>query len=62
MNVVALAVVKLPVLAVVAPTEVPSTLPPLIQALPELKFVATNVVTFPFVVLPVVALTVAIVA
>ena len=39
-------VVNAPVLAVVAPTGVPFTLPPVITALPEAKFVAVSVVTF----------------
>ena len=42
----ALAVVKLPVDATLAPIGKLSAYPPVTRALPELKFVATNVVTF----------------
>jgi len=51
-TVVALAVVKLPVLAVVAPIAVPSMYPPVIRAFAVLNpVVATKVVMLPFVAL-----------
>ena len=57
---VALAVVKLPVLAVVAPIAVPSMYPPVTRALAVLKLVATSVIILPFVALTVGAVNVVI--
>ena len=60
-TVAALAVVKLPVLAVVTPIAVPLTLPPVITALAELKFVTTRVPAEPPVMLAAVVFKVAVV-